>query len=193
MKRFISLLLICMLAVSALAVSPVYTFAEEVGDEVIDGNTSTDDNPSDENVNPEGDSDEGGEGNVTPEGDANTTPEDNTTDGTEDGEGAEGGADVEENTDPIGGFLAQYLPVEALGKLKDALFGFVGQLWAFIQRDETYSNIATAILAVLTLIAIPIIIGVVVVIYAVIGAMIIFAGALTAVIEIVLSMIPSIV
>ena len=60
-------------------------------------------------------------------------------------------------------------------------------------NDETYSNVFTAILAVLALLAIPIIIGAVVVVYVAIGAMIIFAGALTAIVELFLGMLPAFV
>ena len=174
MKRFVSVLLILMLMISTLAISPISVFAEESGEEVADENTSVDNNTSTEDGE-----NSSGEGDSVPDGEL--------TDGETDNEPSE------DETDPIVGFFESFLPIDALENLKNALFGFVGQLWAFIQNDETYSNIATAILAILALIAIPIIIGVVVVIYAIIGAMIIFAGALKSVIEMILSMLPSIV
>ncbi len=74
-----------------------------------------------------------------------------------------------------------------LASLKDKLFGFVKDIIAGIMSNETYKNIATAIGAVLAFIFLPIIIGLIIVAYVAIGAMVLVAGALVAVVEIFVS------
>ena len=74
-----------------------------------------------------------------------------------------------------------------LSSLKDKLFGFVKDIIAKIMSNETYKNIATAIGAVLAFIFLPIIIGLIIVAYVAIGAMVLVAGALVAVVEIFVS------
>lgn len=74
-----------------------------------------------------------------------------------------------------------------LSSLKDKLFGFVKDIIAKIMSNETYKNVATAIGAVLAFIFLPIIIGLIIVAYVAIGAMVLVAGALVAVVEIFVS------
>lgn len=78
-----------------------------------------------------------------------------------------------------------------LSSLKDKLFGFVKDIIAKIMSNETYKNIATAIGAVLAFIFLPIIIGLIIVAYVAIGAMVLVAGALVAVVEIFVSIFSS--
>ena len=58
-----------------------------------------------------------------------------------------------------------YVPLEKLEELKYELTLYVKALIIFIQSEETYKNIVTAALAILAFLFIPIIIGVVVVVY----------------------------
>ena len=74
-----------------------------------------------------------------------------------------------------------------LASLKDELFGIVKDIIAKVKSDETYMNIATAIGAILAFICLPIIIGLIIVAYVTIGAMVVFAGALVAAVEIFIS------
>jgi hypothetical protein len=98
-------------------------------------------------------------------------------------------APFEEESSFIMSLLGKFIPMEALGRLKDALFGFVEKMWEFIQSNETYSNIATAVIALLAVLALPLVVGGVVIIYAIVGGMIIFAGALTATVELFIGMV----
>lgn len=166
MKKFISILLIMTLLFATFTTASISAFAEESSGEENNTETTPEQGGETEDTTPEGD---GTTEETQPEGD---------NEGTATGE-----------TDLIANFLASFIPVEALGRLKDALFSFVERLWDFIMSDETYSNVATAVLAVLGILAIPVVVGVVVVIYGIIGGMIIVAGALTAVVELFLGMI----
>lgn len=97
---------------------------------------------------------------------------------------------IEEKTSAIRSFLKDVPLGDKLLSLLDTVLGYCKQLVRFIRSNETYKNIATAVLAVLAFLAIPILLGVLVVVYAAIGAMVVFAGALTAVAEIFLGMVP---
>ena len=74
-----------------------------------------------------------------------------------------------------------------LEKLKSELFGIVKGIRDKVMANETYKNIVTAIGAILAFICLPIIIGIIIVAYISIGAMIVVAGALVAVVEIFIS------
>ena len=66
------------------------------------------------------------------------------------------------------GLLAKvkgYVPLEKLEELKNELTLYVKALILFIKSEETYKNIATTVLAILAFLFIPIIIGVIVVVY----------------------------
>ena len=194
MKRIISILLILTLAMSVFTVTSIYSFAEESGTE----NTETT-NPEEETTNTPTDGE--GEETDTPT-DGEGTGTDAPTEGEGEGEGTTEGdgttedgeetPEEDDNSNPINDFLAEYLPVEALGDLKDTLFGFIDDVWDFIMSEESYQNLAKGALAVLALFMIPILIGLVVVVYAAIGAMIIFASALTSILELIFPMIPGI-
>ena len=215
MKKFISILLIMTLIVSAFTMTSISAFAEGE-DEVVDNNTTT------EGGTPEGDgnlgdgaeeggdsnlgdgTEEGGDGNL---GDGTEEGGDgNLGDGTEEGgdgnlgdgteEGGEGatdgeGGDEEGESNPLVDFLASFIPVDALEGLANALFGIIGDMWNFVSNHETYGTIATAVLGGLAFLAIPFVFGVIVVVYAAIGGMIMFAGALVGVAEMFLGIVPS--
>lgn len=74
-----------------------------------------------------------------------------------------------------------------LAELKTKLFGAVEKMISFINSNETYKKISTILLAVLAFIFIPIVIAFVFIVYVTIGTMIIFAGALTGVVEIIIT------
>lgn len=73
---------------------------------------------------------------------------------------------------------------QTLEGLKADLKGVVDKVIAFIKSDETYTNIATILLAVLLIIFVPILIGVFFLVYLVVAVMTLFASALVAVIEV---------
>lgn len=73
-----------------------------------------------------------------------------------------------------------------LTELKDTLFGYVHKVVDFIKSNETYTNIAKAILAVFAILLFPVFIGLIVVVYVTIAAMILFAGALVGIVEIIM-------
>lgn len=197
MKKFVSILLVMTLVLSVFTMTSISTYAEETGDEVVDDNTTPDDTVTDDNTT-EGDDTVTDEGTTEDDGtlDDDTTGDtttDDTTDGGEEGTTPEEGAgeNTEETTDDsIWGFVGAFLPVDALKGLADALFGLVAQMWNFVMNNETYGTIVTAALAVLTFLAIPFVFGVVVVVYVSISGMMIFAGALTGIVELLFPMIP---
>ncbi len=59
---------------------------------------------------------------------------------------------------------------QELNNAKEELWGILEQTWNFIMSDETYKNIATAILGILAFIFIPIIAGIVVFVYMILAA-----------------------
>ena len=81
----------------------------------------------------------------------------------------------------------------AYNTLTAVLKGYYNDVVTLIKSNKTYSEIATAVLGILAFIAFPIIVGLIVVVYVAIGAMILFAGALTAIVELVLGMVSTIV
>ena len=93
-------------------------------------------------------------------------------------------------TKVLEGLLEQakgFLPMEKLEAVKNEMVITVKAIWVFIQNDETYKNVFTAIAAILAFIFIPIIIGVLVVAYLIIAIMIVFAGVLVKIVEVILS------
>lgn len=90
--------------------------------------------------------------------------------------------------------LEEYVPTEELEKIKSELTTTVKAVWLFIQSDETYKNIFTAIVGVLAFLFLPILIGLVIVVYAIMAGMIMMGGALVEVVkvflEILISMLP---
>ena len=104
---------------------------------------------------------------------------------------APAGDSAQSEGDFVTDFLASVLPLEELDALKASLFGIVEEMWNYIMSDSTYASIATAIFACLLALAIPIVLGILIVIYAAIGAMVIFAGALTSFIEAIFPIIPT--
>lgn len=80
-----------------------------------------------------------------------------------------------------------------LTELKTTLFGYVDRVVNFIKSNETYKNIAKAILAVIAILLFPVFIGLIVVVYVTIGGMILFAGALVGIVEIIMSIAASMI
>ena len=80
-----------------------------------------------------------------------------------------------------------------LTELKATLFGYVDKVVNFIKSNETYKNIAKAILAVIAVLLFPVFIGLIVVVYVTIGGMILFAGALVGIVEIIMSIAASMI
>lgn len=64
----------------------------------------------------------------------------------------------------------------------------VAEVWNFIQSDETYKNIFTAIVAVIAFLFLPVIIGVLVVAYLSAAMMTVFAGVLVEIVKVILTM-----
>ncbi len=80
-----------------------------------------------------------------------------------------------------------------LTELKDTLFGYVYKVIDFIKSNETYTNIAKVILAIIAILLFPVFIGLIVVVYVTIGAMILFAGALVGIVEIIMAIAASMI
>ena len=80
--------------------------------------------------------------------------------------------------------LEEYVPTEELEKIKSELTTTVKAVWLFIQSDETYKNIFTAIVGVLAFLFLPILIGLVIVAYAIMAGMIMMGGALVEVVKV---------
>lgn len=80
-----------------------------------------------------------------------------------------------------------------LSELKVAVKELVLEIINFIKSDETYKNIATAILAVLAILFLPLILAVVVIVFVAIVAMESFVGAMVKIVEIILAVIPSLI
>ncbi len=80
-----------------------------------------------------------------------------------------------------------------LTELKDTLFGYVYRVIDFIKSNETYTNIARVILAIIAILLFPIFIGLIIVVYVTIGAMILFAGALVGIVEIIMAIAASMI
>lgn len=140
MKRFISILLIALIACSALSVMTISAFAEEAGNNVVDDAL----------------------------------------------------ANTGKVTDTLKGVLEKvkaYVPMDELMKFKDEATAFVKALIVFVKSEETYKNIATAILGVLAFIFIPIIIGIVVAAYIAAALMTVCASVIVKIAEVVLGLI----
>ncbi len=80
-----------------------------------------------------------------------------------------------------------------LTELKVAVKELALEIINFIKSEETYKNIATAILAVLAILFLPLILGVVVIVFVAIVAMESFVGAMVKIVEIILTLIPSLI
>ena len=85
--------------------------------------------------------------------------------------------------------LEAYVPMEKIAEVKNELTTTVKAVWMFIQSKETYKNIFTAIVAVLAFLFLPILIGLVIVVYAIMAGMIMMGGALVEVVKILLQII----
>ena len=158
MKRFIFLLMIFVLVFSVFALNTMLVAAE--GEEDTSSGT--------EETIPEGEGDgtEGGaEGDATENGGEELPPE---------GEG------TEETEDELTASQELFALVD---ELKEEIFGLVKDIWNFICSNETYKNIATAVVAVVAILLIPIIIALAVIAYIAMAVTIWVAGALMSLIE----------
>ena len=185
MKRFASILLIFMLVFSVFTMMTLSAFAEEGATDTNTGDT-TDDTTGDST-----DDTTGGSTDDTTDDSTDDTTDDSTddttggsTDDTTDGETDDAG---EEELSFTGKILVFLKDMEA------QLFGVIDEILVFINSNETYKNAATIALAVLAVLLLPVIIGLIVVIYVAVGAMILFAGALVAIIEVVIQTVAGIV
>jgi chromate transport protein ChrA len=88
---------------------------------------------------------------------------------------------------------ASYDMGSLLSELKVAVKELVLEIINFIKSNETYKNIATAILAVLAILFLPLVLGVVVIVFVAIVAMETFVGAMVKIVEIILAVIPSLI
>ncbi len=199
MKRFISILLILTLVMSVFTVTSISSFAEDTEDPATgegtpstgeDGEgTGTETPPPSEG----GEGEEGGDGTQTPPaeggegeegGDGTETP---PTEGEGDGYGETAPKEENDYSNPINDFLEKHIPFNGLEDVKEVLFKIIDTIWDFVTSEETYKDITTLLPAILVFLAMPIVIGLLVIVYAAIGAMIMFAGALTAVVDVVLT------
>lgn len=89
--------------------------------------------------------------------------------------------------DGILDMLGQFIPMETINNLKETVFGPINDLWDRVMSNETYKNIFTAILGVLGFLLIPIIFALAFIAYTIMAASIICAGALVALLEVILT------
>jgi putative effector of murein hydrolase LrgA (UPF0299 family) len=80
-----------------------------------------------------------------------------------------------------------YVPLDTLKEFKNELELYVKALIVFIKSEETYKNIATAILAVLAFLFIPIVIGVVVIVYLAAALMAAVSTVVVGIVEVILT------
>ena len=99
------------------------------------------------------------------------------------GDGTEGEQQQPENNE--GSESEELSTEEELAVLFDELFIVVDDLVEFIQNDETYSTIFGAILAVLAIIIIPFLVGILVIAYIAIAAVVIITSALMSLLEVI--------
>ena len=180
MKRFISILLILTLVMSVFTVTSISSFAEDTEDSTTgEGTPSTGEGGEGTETPPPAEGSEGEEG-----GDGTETP---PTEGEGDGDGETAPEEENDYSNPINDFLEKHIPFNGLEDVKEVLFKIIDTIWDFVTSEETYKDITTLLPAILVFLAMPIVIGLLVIVYAAIGAMIMFAGALTAVVDIVLT------
>lgn len=113
----------------------------------------------------------------------------------EEGEMGEFIGSVQENTsvymEKLTGLLESlksYVPMEKIEALKAELTTWVKAIWGFISSNQTYKNIFTAIAAIIVFLLLPIVIGLILVAYAIMAGMIMFGGALVAVAQVFIEM-----
>ncbi len=81
----------------------------------------------------------------------------------------------------------------AYDTLVGVLKGYFDHYVAIIKGNPTYTKIAKIVITILGIILFPIVIALILIAYITIGAMILFAGALTAVVELVLGIVSTLV
>ena len=191
MKRFISILLILTLVMSVFTVTSISSFAEDTEDPATgEGTPSTGEDGEGTETPPStegGEGEEGGDGTQTPPAEGGEGTETPPTEGEGDGEGETAPEEENDYSNPINDFLEKHIPFNGLEDVKEVLFKIIDTIWYFVTSEETYKDITTLLPAILVFLAMPIVIGLLVIVYAAIGAMIMFAGALTAVVDVVLT------
>ena len=70
-----------------------------------------------------------------------------------------------------------------VSKLKDEIFGLIGDVFNFITSNETYKTIATAILGILAVLIVPFLVAVLVVVFVAMAAVITISSALMSLVE----------
>ena len=173
MKRLIYIFMIVALVCTVITMTSVSVFAEDAeGGEIVDEEVEVAPEEGDETVDEEVDAPT--EDDETVEGEPEVTPgeDDEVADG-------EGTTDSEENNteNAPAGFPFE----EELNAIKEKLFGIVGQVWEFIQSDETYKTIFGVVAAIMAFLLLPVFFGIVVIVYFVISIFYIAIGAMTAI------------
>ena len=127
---------------------------------------------------PEGDGTENG-------GEQAPSEDEGTNEGTETPPEDDESKDAErEAWDNLLGALGEFKLGTSLDELKGTLFGFVEKMWSFITSNETYKNIATALVAILAFLVIPVVLGLVVVAYVAGAMVVVVSSALMTVVEV---------
>ena len=155
MKRLIFILMAFVLVFTVFVANTMLVFAE--GEDVSTGTEET---------LPEGEG-EGGE---------QTPPENEGT-----GEGGEQTPPENEGTEEE--LSASEELMGLVGKLKDEIFGLIGDVFNFITSNETYKTIATAILGILAILIVPFLVAVLVVVFVAMAAVITISSALMSLVE----------
>ncbi len=172
MKRLIFILMAFVLVFTVFAANTMLVFAE--GEDVSTGTEET---------LPEGEG-EGGEqtppeNEGTEEGGEQTPPE---NEGTEDS-GEQTPPENEGTTEDEEDLSASEELMGLVGKLKDEIFGLIEDVFNFITSNETYKNIATAIIGVLAILIVPFLVAVLVVVFVAMAAVITISSALISLVE----------
>ncbi len=157
MKRLISALLILMLVLSMFTISSMLVFAEGEGE----GSTEN------EETLPEG-------GDTGSDSEA----EDSVT---EDKEEKESGFLESEEMQELTGLVGEIKTI--LGEVKNEFVGVFNEVKAFIESNETYKNIFTAILACLAIVFLPFLVAIMVLGYIAIAVIVLISSALMSVVE----------
>ena len=177
MKRLIFILMVFVLVFTVFVANTMFVFAE--GEDVSTGTEET---------LPGGEEENSGEG----ESETETLPPEN--DGAESG-GEEGGEQTPPENEEIEDGEEELPPENAetpsksqeiLGlvtKLKDDIWGVIEDVFNFIVSNETYKNIATAILGVLAVLILPFLVAVLVIVFVAMAAIITISSALMSLVE----------
>ncbi|MGM9631892.1 MAG: hypothetical protein ACI3XL_02225 [Eubacteriales bacterium] len=106
------------------------------------------------------------------------------------------GAAVSEGSGLIDTLLAKvrgFVTAEKLAELKTLLFSLPAKMLNFIKSAFTLESLPMLLAGVAAVIFVPIVFGLVVIAFVTIGAMIVFAGALTAIVEVLLTILSGLI